>query len=270
MKKINFITGLPRAGSTLVTNILNSNPNIYSSCTSGLIDSVMGIKNGWKKNDLYKAEGIAKIKTRILTAMNGFIQGYFENEKGNVAFDKNRGWQAYNTILKEVMGDDFKMIVCVRDVKAIVASFEKLHRKNGIEGNDFGDDFVLAQSPEGRAEIWLRDGGLVGLPIKRLRDAIRCNPDNFIFVSYVELTNQPEKVFERIHNEIGLDPFDYDFDNIEQTVIEEDIFHGWKDLHNIRSKVEPNPLPGWHGMYVQDFIEKMDNHYKDINQLATY
>jgi sulfotransferase len=270
MKKISFITGLPRAGSTLLTNILNSNPNHFVTPTSGLIETVMGIKKSWKHNDLYRAEGIGKIKPRILSGMEGFVQGYFANEKGNVAFDKSRGWMAFNPILREVFGEDYKMIVCVRDVKAIVASFEKLHRKNGIESNDWGEDFVLAQSPEGRADIWLRDGNLVGLPIKRLRDAMRTNPDNFIFVSYPELTSQPKEVFERIHTELGLEPFEYDFDNVEQTVIEEDIIHGWKDLHNIRSKVEPNPVPGWHGIYVKEFLEDIDKKFGDINNLATY
>ena len=269
MKKIDFITGLPRAGSTLLTNILNSNPNHFVTPTSGLIDTFMTIKNNWRNNDLYKTEGIEKIKPRILCAMKAFLQGYFEPEKGGVAFDKNRGWMAHTTIMDEVL-DDYKMIVCVRDVKSIVGSFEKLHRKNGIEANHFGDDFIQAQSPEGRAEIWLKPGGLVGLPIARLRDALRCNPKNLIIVPFIQLVTEPKIVMERLHEQMGLEPYEYDFDNVKQTVTETDIIHGWKDLHVIRPKIEPPELPGWHGLYAEDYLKELDNRYLDISKMSTY
>ena len=38
--KLHFLAGLPRSGSTLLTKILNKNPNIFASTNSPLLDTI--------------------------------------------------------------------------------------------------------------------------------------------------------------------------------------------------------------------------------------
>ena len=47
MKRLYFVAGLPRSGSTLLCNILMQNPAIYASATSGIPEVLRGIRDGW-------------------------------------------------------------------------------------------------------------------------------------------------------------------------------------------------------------------------------
>ena len=51
MKKVYFISGFPRAGNTLLSSILNQNPNIHSTGHSFLPDLFFAIKNA--QNSLF-------------------------------------------------------------------------------------------------------------------------------------------------------------------------------------------------------------------------
>ncbi|MEI7867328.1 MAG: hypothetical protein WCI11_05515 [Candidatus Methylumidiphilus sp.] len=43
---------------------------------------------------------------------------------------------------------------------------------------------------------------------------------------------------------MGENPFAHDFNHVEQVTFEDDFVHGFKDLHIIRQKLEPQP-PQW-------------------------
>ena len=47
MKKIFFQSSLPRAGSTLLQNILGQNPDFYVTPTSGVLELVYAARNNY-------------------------------------------------------------------------------------------------------------------------------------------------------------------------------------------------------------------------------
>jgi sulfotransferase len=277
MQQIQFVSGLPRSGSTLFQQIIGQNPNFYPTPTSGLINFFMQCKNGWKDNNEFRAEGLEKIEKRMITAFNGMFRGYFWEEinSGKVVFDKSRGWSAYIEYLKEIFQDDNIKVIClVRDVRSICASFEKLYRKRGLEYPEFHqDDFVVSQTVEGRASILLRDNGVIGMPITRLRDALRRHPKNIVLVPYIQMINEPKELFKNLHEILELPQYDYDFDNVKQVTQELDVYHGYKGLHDIKEgpivSNTGNAAP-WDGIFTQEFLEKMERSYMDVNSLATY
>ena len=74
---IYFIAGLPRSGSTLLTNILAQNPDCYTTPTSGIIDMLVNVRNHWDQNQAFKAMDRSlseQIKQRIMQDM---LQDYF-------------------------------------------------------------------------------------------------------------------------------------------------------------------------------------------------
>jgi hypothetical protein len=44
-----------------------------------------------------------------------------------------------------------------------------------------------------------------------------------------------------VYRFLGEEPCAHDFNNVEQTTFEDDFVYGFKDLHIIRQKVEPQP-----------------------------
>ena len=65
-QRLFFNSSLPRAGSTLLSNIVGHHPNFYTSPTSGLIDLVLGSRIGYNNER-------AKAYTDTETWKRGFI-----------------------------------------------------------------------------------------------------------------------------------------------------------------------------------------------------
>ena len=273
MENIFFVSGLPRSGSTLLMNLLGQNPKHHVTPTSGLIELVLGVKKGWRNYIEFKAEGLDVVKPRVIKSMKGLMYGYFENELngGKIVFDKSRGWLQYIEMLEEILERPIKIVVTVRDIRAIVASFEKIYRKRSIdyiEGE--GPAYFNIQTVYGRANEILAPGSVVGLTVARLRDALQRGVGNrLIIVPFGQLTNDPKGVMNSLHHQLGLENFDYDPRNIRQVTFENDVWHGM-DLHTIRSKIEPFKDVPWEGILPSDLCENLSRDYQDINKMAVF
>ena len=55
MKKLYFLSGLPRSGSTVLAGILNQHPDVHASSTSGLLDMLVGTLRAWSSSLSVKA-----------------------------------------------------------------------------------------------------------------------------------------------------------------------------------------------------------------------
>jgi sulfotransferase len=270
-KRLNFVSGLPRSGSTLLMNLLVQNPGHHVTPTSGLVELFLSISNSWTNFVEFRAEGLDVVKPRILSALKGLMQGYFEDELtgGKVVFDKSRAWLQFLEPLEEALGHPVKVIVPVRDVRAIIASFEKLYRNRSIDyPMPQGEAFYRAQSIEGRADVLLAPSGVVGMAINRLRDALRRGVgDRLVIVPYSQLTDYTDATLSLLHQSLELEPFAYDPQHVSQVTQENDVWHGM-DLHRIRSRVSRPAQPPWEDVLPTKLCDGLARDYADINQLA--
>jgi sulfotransferase len=266
-----FVAGLPRSGSTLLMNLLGQNPRHYVTPTSGLIELFVMVKNRWPDLIEFKAEGLGKVKPRVAGALRGMLHGYFDAElsAGRTVFDKSRGWLQYIEPLEEVLGRQVKIIVTVRDVRAIVASFEKIYRKRNLEYREANDEaFFQCQTVDGRAEMLLSPKSVLGLTIARLRDALqRGLGDRLVIVPYRALTKSPKGILALLNTVLDLPPFQYDPEHVDQITREDDHFHGMQ-LHTVRSRVEVRSDCPWERVLPRSLCDALANQYADIGQLA--
>lgn len=85
----------------------------------------------------------------------------------------------------------------------------------------------------------------IGRTFNTVRDALtRGWRENLHFIDYEDLTANPAEVMARAYRFLGEEPFQHDFDHVEQLTFEDDYAYGFKDLHKIRAKVEPQG-PSW-------------------------
>ncbi len=238
-KTYHFIAGLPRSGSTLLANILAQNPRFHTTGTSGIMDVMFGVRNQWHNLVEFQA---APNDAALLRVMRGILESYYEDIEKPVIFDKCRGWLSLIEMAEAVIGRPAKVLVPVRDIRDILASFEKLWRANSstTQINQESANYFKFQTVEGRVDVWMQVDQPVGLAYSRIRDAInRGYRDRMFFIEFEQLTREPQKTMEEIYKFLDEKPFKHNFEDVKQVTWEDDSVHGFKGLHDIRSKVEP-------------------------------
>jgi len=267
---IHFVSGLPRTGSTLLMNLLAQNPAHHVTPTSGLIHLLRAVMERWPQCKEFQAEGLSSVKPRVESGLRALMHGYFDKQmrERKTVFDKSRGWLFYIEQVEQILGRPIKVITLLRDVRAIVASWEKIYRRRGVEYQyPEQADLGAIVTAEERARFALRGDQGTGRSIARLRDAIQRCPDRLLLVPYETFTAQPAKALTAIHDFLGLTRFDYDPQHVQQVTQEDDNYLG-RDLHGIRPAVTPQSDKPWKGILPEPLCEEIAAQYADLNALA--
>ena len=234
-KKYHFISGLPRSGSTLLTSILNQNPDFHSSLTDSVAGTVKGMIQTFHANPGFSSE---VPQQRRVNAIKGYIDGYYKDVDKKVVFNTNRIW-TYSTHIVKDLYPDAKMILCVRDIKWILDSFELAYRRNPLYvSNIYGQGVDNVYQ---RCDNLMDAQGIVGLGYLGLKQAIMSNErNNLLIVEYVQLCKNPEGMMTALYNFIKEPYFEHDFNNVEKKWDEYDAEVGM-ELHSVKKKVEFKP-----------------------------
>jgi len=235
-------------------NILGQNPAFHVTPTSGILGILVTTRNQWNQNVAFRAIPWEESERTLCQVMRHIMQGYFEHVDKPVCFDKSRGWLEFLELASIVVGgkENVKALVTVRDLRDVCASFEKLYRKTAATGQipqEKADTRLKMKTAVGRLQVFIDDAQPVGRAFNAIRDAVtRGWRNNILFIEFEALTSRPAKAMEAVYAFLGEPAFEHDFDNVEQITFEDDSTHGFKDLHNIRSKVEPME-PQWPKVY---------------------
>src|ERR1700727_2202459 len=128
-QKLHFISGLPRAGSTLLSALLKQNPRFHAHMSGPLgtiFDALLGAMSGRSEFSLFINDAQ---RARIL---RGIFSDFYADTTKEVVFDTSRAWCSRLPALKTLF-PDAKMIVCVREIGWIVDSIERLIQKNAVQ-----------------------------------------------------------------------------------------------------------------------------------------
>ena len=221
MKKLHFLSGLPRSGSTVLAKLLNQNPEIFATSTSPFLDYLLpsveqlhGIKNNHSSGHYVDIQ-------RILSA-SAFA--FHDTDRQHI-IDKNRGWLInYEAIDKELVKNP-KIIVTLRPIEEIVASYYKLINHTNSSN----------ETPE---QIFV--GRIKGVYIDIMKKSYL--KDKICIVTYDQLINNSKPTLEKVATFIGCDGHEYDINNIIDTDPENDEKWGVPYLHKIRPKLENQAL----------------------------
>ncbi len=236
-KKLYFISGMPRSGSTLLCNILNQNPRFHATGTSPAPALLWTINNMWIDSPEAKAAFTVRDK---VNAMRGALNGLHSRISKPIIFDKSRGWVSAVELIEGVLEEKPKIIVTIRDFPSILSSCEKLFRKelgNPDSQAKFGSNM---ETVEGRLRHWTSSDQLIGSSYNRIRDCVmRGHRKSLHFVDFDDLTSSPEETIKEVYKFLEEEYFTHDFNNVEQVTEERDYEHGFLDLHTIRRQVKP-------------------------------
>lgn len=219
-KHIHFLSGVPRSGSTVLAAILNQNPMTHVSTTSSLGAALDALATVWHQNNLLGEND--KDRSRLAHIMRGVIDAFYETTDKPVVIDKARNWPipVIMQAMSQVLGRKVRIIATVRSIPDCMASFVRVAKPQNL------DDFIL----NGSLSAHLKSS------YQTLQAGYEFDPECFLFVEYDDLLADPKTQVERIHAFLALPEFEYDFQNIDGSVVKEDDdnLHGYSGLHDIK------------------------------------
>ncbi len=233
-KQFYFISGLPRAGTTLLSAILNQNPKFQASISGPLARFVRAVIDQSSAQGGYRHQCDETKRKKII---KGMFENYYDNDNKEVFFDTNRGWTLLLPVIKELYPNT-KIICCVRDIKWILDSFERLVRKNALSTTPM---FLPEENMNvyTRSQTLLRDDKTVGFAYMALKQAITSDEKGMIMlVEYEQLCKYPERTMKAIYKFIGQEYYAHDFNNVASSYDEFDEDVNLQGLHTTRQKVE--------------------------------
>lgn len=235
MKTYHFLSGLPRSGSTVLASILNQNPEIYVTPTSPMLNVTVEMQKAWRADPAVKAN---YYEEQIINLTKTILPAFWEHRPESIIIDKNRGWAKNMPNASTLFGEKIKVISVERDLPSIMASWLTLIKK---QENCFVDSILqqrgYAVTDENRmGEMWfnmVKDCMEGAAQIRK--DAL----DQIIVVKYDDLMESPTVTMDRIEGFLELPVFKYDFNNIENDTVDDDLrAWGFDGLHTIRPKLE--------------------------------
>jgi sulfotransferase len=250
IKHINFLSGLPRSGSTLMATLLNQHPEIYASPHSALLDGLNAMRDAFIISESVRFQlRVSAYQETLWTTPQTFYSGI---EK-DIVFDKQFIWptpENYELALK--ISTNPRFIICYRPILEVLASFvsksvdnPEYYLNKEIEKSNFYPKNYLNKN-DSLAEYLMIEHKLISKSILGLSHAKK-NEDSgqFKFVAYDDLINDPKKVMLETFNFLGLEPIEVQTENLE------DIFRykdsnalGVDGFHKIRPTIKKeSPKP---------------------------
>lgn len=228
MEQFVCLSGLPRAGSTLLSAILSQNPLIHAEGNSAVCQLMWDLQLSCFTNSKEQLLANGREKTTTHDLITQIPHIYYKNIQEKIVVDKCRSWTIPENIdiLKKYIDTDYKIIILERSITDIVKSFVKLYKANNIEG-DIENKLLIPNSE----------------PIMRSIYGINWTKKNntenhFLFINYDDLIGDTEGTINKIYDFCGWVHFSHDFNNIECKYPEDDGVYGLKGMHKLHSKVE--------------------------------
>ena len=238
--KIFYQSSLPRAGSTLLQNILAQNPSFYVTPTSGLLELIFGARLNYTNSAEFKAQDHAAMKKAFLAFGRAGMEAYFRalTDKPYI-LDKSRGWGIHFDLLNLIFNEEPKIVCMVRDLRQILASMEKQFRQNPDLDRPIENHANLSGTTTLKRAVLNLQTPPVGLALDRLLEIHQRGwNQKILFVRYEDLTAQPKQAMQKVYAYLSLPDFQHNFENVPQVTQEDDQAYGVPGLHQIRPKVE--------------------------------
>ena len=231
-KKIFFLAGFPRSGNTLLTSILNQNPNIGctpNSITLEIIKDVFLLKT----QDIFLNYPDHYSLDHVLDMI---YPAYYKNWNCKYIIDRGpAGTKGNLTLLKKHFKQEIKIIFLVRPLLEVLASWITWAEKTP-------DSFIRkdTRNPIEACHYLMRNDGQIMKEFRCMKNLLEPgNKHHVHFVDYKEIVEKPVATLKGIYKFLNIPPFKHWFTNLEQVKVNglgyNDTIMG-KDMHTIKTK----------------------------------
>ena len=232
-KKYYFLVGLPRAGNTLLSSILNQNKNISVSANSPISEILYNLEVS-KSYDI-ALQNFPDYDSFDNIQRNIFIN-YYQNRKANIIIDRSAWGTPDNfNILKKYCPNEIKMVVLVRDILEVLASFIKWSKENP---NNFIDK--ISHSTEEQCNFLMNPNGQIVRELLAIDNLLKEDKKYSHFIDYNEFVANPYNHISKIYDYLKIPRYNHQLKNFTQfsanSISYDDRCLG-NNLHTIRTSV---------------------------------
>jgi sulfotransferase len=258
MKSLLFLSGLPRTGTTVLSSILNQNPNIHCTSTSGMLDFLAGV------NYVYNQTSERSLKfneDQLKNIFKSIVSSYYSHINESIVIDKWRGWVANIPQIKEIITDKPKIICTYRPIEEIITSFLYLIKndKNNFIDKELNSKCLELTNSNRAKYLW--EFGVVGETYSFFTNSLKYKSE-ICYVSYDEIVLYPDQTLNKIYNYLEMDRYNHYYENIDTKILDNDEFWKLKNLHSIRNKLSKN------NKNPDDYLNKTDlQFFKSFNKI---
>lgn len=256
--KINFISGLPRSGSTLLAAILRQNPRFHAAAQSPVAELFMSLQksmSGASDSSVF----ISDVQREMI--LKSCVETYYKYSEPPkvVVFDNNRSWC---TLLSAVVRlfPATRVVCCLRKPAWILDSIERQVQRNALQPSK-----VFNYEPGGNVYIrtdHLMKNNFVGPSLSALKQAwFGEHADRLIAIRYESLTAHPVDVMDQLYDLLCEEHYAHNFDNVEYNASEFDTRLGLPDFHRVSPKVQVNERET---ILPLDLFKQYDNAFWDL------
>jgi sulfotransferase len=237
-----FMAGLPRSGSTLLSAILNQNPDIMVSANSDVSSLMLSLNNVASVSESFHA-GFEPLGYQ--NVIHKLPEVFYSHIDKPYIIDKNRNWGTPDNLqVAASFSSKIKIIAPVRPILEILASFVNLAEKNPDNFIDkFASNYPVNQfrsRNDARCDALMAANHHIEMNIMSIASAL--NPEHrekFHFVAYEDLVSKPEKVIEAIYEFLEIPKFEHSYKDLNWKIMPKEAeIYGIPELHKVRPKID--------------------------------
>jgi len=240
-KKYFFLSGMPRAGNTLLSSILNQNPNIGATANSLITDML------FETSQLKNKETFLSFPDHqsLDNVLDNIIPNYYKDwdckyivERSPVGTPKNL------EILQKHLKQPIKIIALTRPILEVLSSFLKVSENWKV-------------SDEKKCDLLMCEGGMIYNSLVSIENLSKTENKHMVhFVSYKDFVRNSKETIKDIYKFLEIPLFKHHFKDLEQFSANGiSYIEGWLDgrkskyenLHTIKtndfSLTKHKPLP---------------------------
>lgn len=237
MKKLYFLGGLPRSGSTLLGSLLSQHQDIYVSPTSPLGDIVSDIEKSLSTLDIQYTYDRPNISHNIYSSI---LSNFYNHIPKSITIDKHRFWCKNIDTVQKFLPHKPKIIVTYRPIPEVLTSYisliERSKHENNFIDNHLRDDNLPITNSNRADHTWRY---YVAPSYEAMITGMKSFPDLIHLVDYNDLVNRPEEELKKVYDFLEIDPHQNDINQIYNFCGEKkDEEWGLRGLHDIRPKLQ--------------------------------
>jgi len=243
------VTGLPRAGSTLLCQLLAEHPAIAcEGHSSPLCNALLATRRSISSDPFFLAQLDVQFDlsyAHLQSALQGFLRGWYAGTDKPLVVDKNRAWLHCVEYLLQI-APEARLLVCLRDLTQVYGSIEAQHQKTICL--DFIDQ--LADFDRlGRADQLFAKDKIIGAPlvsIQALQDLPQAVRDRVFFVRLEDMLERPVQTMASVYRWLGLAEHRFNPERLQLRAHESDSHFHHKYLHRQYAAVQAarsHPVP---------------------------